>query len=197
MEEKMNHKEENYELCQDYLKLIEPYIPSIKNIHEWEDIQNFDATGHRTNSNTGLISSYYLLEQKKFFKRKFGINNDLDNHIMYFVCVDMIKSVNMSDIFKDVDKIVCNLLCASESQQNAALKLRSLCLDIQQKNILYFFFKRLKTVAFEILMEVGSNIKKLEPDSHKSYELVKTIATGKEKTIRKKHIIKTIIQKLM
>lgn len=193
----MFYKEENYELCQDYLKLIEPYIPSIKNIEEWEDIKNFDPTNYDATLYKGLLSSYLNVEQQKFFKRKFGHNNDLDNHIMYFVCVDMIKSVNMADIFKDLNKIVSNILCASESYQNAAIKLRSLSLDIQQKNILYFFFKRLKTVAFEILMEVGSNIKNIEPESHKSYELIKTIATGKETTTRKKHIIKTIIQKLM
>lgn len=185
------------ELKQDYLNLLQKAIPNIKNIHELNDIFEFKFSESCDNLPFGLISSYYKIDNQKFLNRKFGENEDLDNHMFLLIACDMLRTANKNDLLNKIYKVSSDLLTLPISYQKKVVFIQTIPLEKEEANLIDFFFVKLKYSAKEIVKGLSEEVEKINKGICNTYNLIKMFTNDPNKNIRKKFLIKKIIEKLL
>jgi hypothetical protein len=185
------------ELKQDYLDLLQHTIPNIKNIHELNDIFEFNFSDDSDNMPFGLISSFYQTNKDNFLCKKFGENKDLDCHIFLSLCCDMLRTANKTEILEEIYKITSELLTLPISYQKKIVFIQKIPLEKQKLKLIDFFFVKLKYSAEEIIKNLSEELQAIDKNSCVTYKLAQMFIKDPNKNIRKKHLIKKIIEKLL
>jgi hypothetical protein len=185
------------ELKPDYLLLLNNTIPHIKNIHELNDIFEFNFSDNYQNMPYGLISSYYHANKSKFLEKKIGQNIDLDNHLFLAMCSDMLRTAKKTNILEEIYKITSDLFTLPISYQKKIVFIKMIPLEKQKLSLLDFFFNKLKYSAEEIVKNMSEEMEKIDASTKNTYKLIQMFIQDPNKNVRKKHLIKKIIEKLI
>ncbi|MFN9908310.1 MAG: hypothetical protein ACK56F_19640, partial [bacterium] len=81
--------------------------------------------------------------------------------------------------------------------QKKIVFIKMIPLEKQKLSLLDFFFNKLKYSAEEIVKNMSEEMEKIDASTKNTYKLIQMFIQDPNKNVRKKHLIKKIIEKLI
>ena len=109
----------------------------------------------------------------------------------------MLRTANKTEILEEIYKITSDLLTLPVSYQKKIVFIQKMPLEKQKLKLIDFFFVKLKYSAEEIIKNLSEELQPIDKDSCGTYRLAQMFIKDPNKNVRKKNIIKKIIEKLL